>query len=325
MAKPRVFISSTYYDLKQTREDIAVFLQTIGYEAIRNEEGNIPYGQSEKLETYCYKEIQTVDILISIIGGRYGSSSSEGMWSVSNTELKKAIEQNKQVYIFIDKNVLSEYETYLCNKGLLGIKFKYVDNPKIYEFIEEIKHLSSNNNIKAFETSNEIQNYLKEQLAGLFQSFLANQSKIKDNQLAGRLESVTNTLEQLVEYLKESNKDKEDGITKLLRLNHPFVVQLSRLLDLGFGIDIENIESLKSLFNKISWTYIGDYDSSDGNTLVWETRIVGNTYNHLIINKDIFDSDGKLRDFKQHDWHDEWVRLEVKETEDTTLGSDLPF
>lgn len=40
MAKPRIFISSTYCDLKQTREDISSFIETLGYESVRNEEGN---------------------------------------------------------------------------------------------------------------------------------------------------------------------------------------------------------------------------------------------------------------------------------------------
>jgi hypothetical protein len=44
MAKPRVFISSTFYDLRQLREDLDDFIRSMGYEAVRNEEGNIPFG-----------------------------------------------------------------------------------------------------------------------------------------------------------------------------------------------------------------------------------------------------------------------------------------
>lgn len=50
MAKPRVFISSTFYDLRQIRADIDQFLRGLGYDAIRNEEGSIPYGKDERLE-----------------------------------------------------------------------------------------------------------------------------------------------------------------------------------------------------------------------------------------------------------------------------------
>ena len=139
MAKPRIFISSTYYDLKQTREDVANFLTSLGYEPIRNENGNIPYGPNDKLEDYCYKEIHNVDILVSIIGGRYGSEAQSSQWSISNQELLTALRDNKQVYIFIDKNVDSEYMTYLKNKDNTDIKYCFVDNIQIYKFIEQVR------------------------------------------------------------------------------------------------------------------------------------------------------------------------------------------
>lgn len=49
MAKPRVFISSTFYDLRQVRQDLDQFIMSLGYEPIRNEEGDIPYGKDAEL------------------------------------------------------------------------------------------------------------------------------------------------------------------------------------------------------------------------------------------------------------------------------------
>ena len=63
MAKPRVFISSTFYDLRQIRVELDKFIESLGYEPIRNEEGDIPYGKDEALQEYCYKEITNVDNL----------------------------------------------------------------------------------------------------------------------------------------------------------------------------------------------------------------------------------------------------------------------
>ena len=206
MAKPRVFISSTYYDLKQTREDISNFIEQLGYESVRNEEGNIPYGNKEHLDHYCYKEINNIDILVSVIGGRFGSKSNESQWSISNEELRTAIKHNKQVYIFIDKSVLTEYEVYAVNKENTTIKYRFADDIRIYQFIEEIKGLASNNNIKSFETSADILHYLKEQLAGLFQSFLDTQSKAREYNLAQKLENVTKNLENTIDSLVEFNK-----------------------------------------------------------------------------------------------------------------------
>lgn len=114
MEKPRVFISSTFYDLKQVRADLGSFIRSLGYDVVRNEEGNIPYDANTNLEDACYKEINSIDILVAIIGGRFGTSSdNDKSYSISNTEIKTAIEHNKQVYIFIDRDVDSEYQTYL--------------------------------------------------------------------------------------------------------------------------------------------------------------------------------------------------------------------
>ncbi len=41
--KPRIFISSTFYDLKYIREDIANFVRSYGYEPILFEDGDIGY------------------------------------------------------------------------------------------------------------------------------------------------------------------------------------------------------------------------------------------------------------------------------------------
>lgn len=67
MAKPRIFISSTYYDLKYVRADLERFIESLGYEPVRFEKGNIPYGKDLSPESYAYREIELCDIIVSII------------------------------------------------------------------------------------------------------------------------------------------------------------------------------------------------------------------------------------------------------------------
>ena len=86
MAHPRVFISSTYYDLKNVRADLERYIKDRGFDPVLNERGQIPYGNEEKLEEYCYREIENCDILVSIIGGRHGSSSSHDPYSISHQQ-----------------------------------------------------------------------------------------------------------------------------------------------------------------------------------------------------------------------------------------------
>ena len=78
MARPRVFVSSTYYDLKYVRSDLESFIKSLGYDPILSEKGDIAYLPDRPLDQSCYKEAENSDIYVLIIGGRYGSASSPG-------------------------------------------------------------------------------------------------------------------------------------------------------------------------------------------------------------------------------------------------------
>ena len=106
MARPRIFVSSTYFDLRVLRADLERFIREMGYEAVMFERGHIPYGSEQALEEYCYREIASCDILISIIGGKFGSQSKDQKSSISQREMKAAIDLGKTIYIFVEKSVL---------------------------------------------------------------------------------------------------------------------------------------------------------------------------------------------------------------------------
>ena len=72
MAAPRLFVSSTFYDLRFVRADLSVLKEQMGLEVIRFETGAIPYHTAETLPEACCKEIDTCNIMVSVIGGRYG-------------------------------------------------------------------------------------------------------------------------------------------------------------------------------------------------------------------------------------------------------------
>lgn len=292
MARPRVFISSTYYDLKQTRENLAQFLGSLGYDAVRNEHGDIPYGNEEDLEKYCYKEINNIDIFVSIIGGRFGSEAKSSEWSISNEELRTALKNGKQVYIFIEKSVDNEYNTYLLNKDNADTKYNYVDNVKIYQFLEEIHKLTINNNIKAFESSAEIQDYLKEQFAGLFQSFLDSSAKRKDFSLSKELEELTNKLGSISSEFDKTQKDITKTLHATIYLNHPVVLRIAELLDIQFGIWFDNLSGLNSLMLKYGWTY----DDTDGTYHRWVADTsIQNTKEVICVSRNLFEANNDLK------------------------------
>ena len=179
MSNPRIFISSTCYDLRQIREDLERFIKELGYEPVRSETGSIPYGKEAAPEEYAYREVELCDIVVSIIGGRFGTESQhEKDVSISQKELQLASERGIQVFIFIEQNVLSEFSTYQLNKDNKEIKYRFVDDIRVYEFIERIHSLPKKNPIASFATATDITKYLRMQWAGLFQRFLQDQKRI---------------------------------------------------------------------------------------------------------------------------------------------------
>ena len=317
MAKPRVFISSTFYDLRQIRVELDKFIEGLGYEPVRNEEGDIPYGKDEALQAYCYKEIANIDVLVSIIGSRYGSAGiikeKEQEYSVSQLELKTALKEDKQVFVFIDKNVFTEYETYILNKNNENVIYKYVDNVNIYKFIEEIKALPHNNNIKGFETAEDITSYLREQFAGLFKQFMLVNKRVKETLIIRDIENTAKTLRELVDYLKEDSQGKDEEINRIIRINHPMVGRLKELLNIHYNIYIEGKRDLEALLKARGYKFnpIEEY---------WE-RTFNNELLKLFISEDLFEND-KLKYIKASDWSDDFIKLEKAFLQ---KDDDLPF
>ena len=316
MAKPRVFISSTFYDLKQIRIELDKFIESLGYEPVRNEVGDIPYGKDDNLQTYCYREVGNVDIFISILGGKYGSKAvAEGQtreYSVSQMELKTALKEDKQVFVFIEKDVLTEYETYLANKENDNVRYRYVDNKNIYKFIEEIKSLPNNNNIKGFESADDIISYLREQFAGLFKQFLLDSKRMKEALVIRDIENTANTLKKLVDYLRHENEEKGEELNKIIMLNHPLISKLKEILKVNYNFYIDGKQDLFDLLSSFGFKK---------NDLEW-TRIYSNGVLHLSISDELFEND-KLKYIKPNEWNDTYV--ESNFVENKPIVDDLPF
>lgn len=210
MARPRIFVSSTYYDLKHIRSSLENFIDLMGFESILSEKGQIAYSPEIPLDESCYREVGNSDIFIIIIGGRYGSEKSENRDtkdkqffdrydSITKQEYKSAIERDVPSYILIEKSVYSEFEIFLKNKDNESINYVHVDSVNVFHLIENVLSQPRNNPVNQFDRYSDIEAWLKEQWAGLFRELLNQRSK--QTQIAS-LASQVNTLEEINRTLK---------------------------------------------------------------------------------------------------------------------------
>ncbi|WP_269532855.1 DUF4062 domain-containing protein [Chitinimonas sp. BJYL2] len=222
MAKPRIFISSTYYDLKHARKHLEIFIESLGYDSVLFESGDIPFRHDHSIDESCYSEITTCHMLVLIIGGRYGSAASteikvpdketdkiyEQYNSITKKEYIAARDRDIPIFIFVEKNVLAEFNTYKANRDNTSIKWAHVDSINIFTLLEEIIGQKRNNFVRGFENLDEISNWLKDQWAGLFADFLSRKSQetTMSNLSAqiGELESVNKALREYTETILKS-------------------------------------------------------------------------------------------------------------------------
>jgi len=210
MVKPRVFVSSTYYDLKHIRNNLKSFIEGFGYEPVLFENGDIPYDHQFPLDQSCYLEVTKCHMLVLIIGGRYGNVSStledavtnrnnDPCKSVTGKEYQSARDKDIPIYIFIEKNVYSEFRTYKANLNNHNVKYAYVDNVKIFEFIDNILSQKRNNQVCEFDKFDDICNWLRDQWAGLLAEYLRQR---QDQKTLSNISSKIDELSQVSEALR---------------------------------------------------------------------------------------------------------------------------
>lgn len=217
MAKPRVFVSSTYYDLRHIRADMKKFLQQYGFEPVLNETGSIPYHHLQPLDESCMQEAQQCHIFILVIGGRYGSAASDQHHlkhedeqaqfynkyiSITRKEYRSAYEKTIPIYIFVEKNVFAEYQTWRKNRDNTSVRYAHADHSSIFEFVDEASTHYSNNATFLFDKFDDIVDILKEQWSGLFYNYLTQLQEKNENEKMidsiSKLEAVTNNIHNML-------------------------------------------------------------------------------------------------------------------------------
>lgn len=188
---PKVFVSSTFVDLKHVREHVSQFIEDFGYNAVLFEKGGIGFDWRQPIDESCYEAVADSEMLVLVVGGRYGSPATDELNkkakrynSITRKEYKEARDKNIPVFIFVDAGVLSEYKTHSRNKGNKGINYGSIDNILIFDLIDEIYDQDVNNYIYPFSKLSDITDVLKSQWSEMMRSHIQDKARrIKRNNI----------------------------------------------------------------------------------------------------------------------------------------------
>ena len=228
MALPRVFISSTCYDLEEIRDGLVSLINSLSYEPVFSERGDIFYHPDLHTHDSCINELNNCQLFVLVIGGRFGGHYiADRSKSIVNAEYQAAKECKIPVFSFVKTAVMEDhrlYEKNKLNKEIIEkIVFPSIEQPQyasdIFEFINEVRNSVCNNGTFTFTYGKDIQEILKKQWAGMLYDFLVKRKRSSELETATMLIgdlSITSkkTEELLIGVFKHLDNEKAEGLIK---------------------------------------------------------------------------------------------------------------
>lgn len=216
MAVPKVFVSSTCFDLSEIRDQLNRFIRSYGFEPVLSEYGDVFYHPDLHTHESCIHEIVNCQLFILIIRGRFGGAyTSDRTKSITNAEYDSARENNIPVFTYVRNAVLSNQHIYKGNRSkefVSKIEYPSIEKQEyavdIFEFIDSVRRSPTNNALEGFENFIDIENHLRKQWAGMFFDFLKTR-EVKSqidatNHMLSSISASSGKLEQLVKSLYHS-------------------------------------------------------------------------------------------------------------------------
>jgi hypothetical protein len=235
MPAPRVFVSSTCYDLQDSRFALRQFITDFGFEPVMSEFGDIFYVYDQHIQDACIAAIEKCNIFLLIVGNQYGSiyhqqtEVSEAPSSVTLEEFKKALSVDIPKHIFVNRFLYHDYKNFRSYfddqlkqhfdakevsdeeipKNIRfvrqtvdkGYPFPQTPYRYIFHFLDLIADQKVNNAILTFETFGEITDQLRRQWAGFMYDALTTSRSVSTRvvqEFTSRLDSRENILRQMV-------------------------------------------------------------------------------------------------------------------------------
>ncbi len=204
------------------------------------------------------------------------------------------------------------------NKDNSKTKYRYVDNVSVFEFLETLYALPQNNPVSAFQTSADISAYLKTQWAGLFQRFLQEEQRLSEMTVLEEMKTVSSTLQQLVRFLTEERRNKDEAIQNILLANHPAFRRFAKLTGTSYRVFFSNEKELDEWLSARSYKRITPSEWDEGSVVEWSNK---KAKKYIALTGDICDDEGRLKPYSDEDWNDEWLKKADLEADE----DDVPF
>jgi Domain of unknown function (DUF4062) len=224
MAAPKVFVSSTCFDLGEVRDALRTFIRSFGFDPILSEHGDVFFHPDLHTHEACVNEVGNCQMMVLVIGGRFGGRYiSDKSKSITNAEYEAAIANKIPIFTYIKSGVLANHHICQENKDsdfVNSIKYPAIDRqedaPYIFDFINHVRRASVNNGYEGFDVARDIEEHLRKQWAGMFFDYLKNRSIREQitntNALLASLKSSSEKLEEISKKIY-SNVDKENYAT----------------------------------------------------------------------------------------------------------------
>lgn len=179
MNQLKVFVSSTCYDLSQVRANLHDFISEIGYHPVLSEYPAFPIDPDNDTIQNCIQNVESADVFILIIGGRYGYVADSGK-SITNTEYLYAANRGIPIYVFIHRQLISFLSFWKLNPA--ADYSTVVDSVKVFEFVEEVREKNKRWCFD-FEKAQDIIPTIKVQCSHLFKSALDLRLRFRETEL----------------------------------------------------------------------------------------------------------------------------------------------
>lgn len=275
MAAPRVFVSSTCYDLADERDGLSQFCASFGFDTTLSERGDVFFHPDLHTHTSCVRETSNCHLFVLIIGGRFGGKyKADPGKSITNAEYAAAVQNGTPTFAFVKQDVLNDHNLWQRNKDKPFVKdivYPSIDKQEfaedIFKFVDAVRLAPVNNGMFGFRLGRDIYELLRKQWAGMMFDYLQNRSISKQlsltNDALGNLGVVSSKIEELVKsiYRNIDITGAPQAIKTIENesLGEEFLVAAAQLLDDEKFIAETCFDDAEQLLPNDWWNFVSMY------------------------------------------------------------------